>query len=673
MKNDFNSLVLVLNRQWKEMCKHPLFVVNCDKNELWATYLHNFTEEDNPIYLTNTEHDCNCCRSYINKLGNVIAITPELEVMTLWDKTVPSKYQASVSNMQEVVVASGIRNSYLTKEATIGTDKNFQQLEDGSIKEWNHFCSETPSKAMSTQVGKDLSELTTNHKVFKSSIELITEDAFKEVLELIGDPSRPEEFMLYKGQEYKSIVETGLKCKQKVAELLHVDVPYYYWLKSSQLGYAARIKNTVIGTLLMDLSKGVDSNTAVKSYEAKVAPENYKRPTSMITPGMVKKAEEGLQELGLEPSIHRRYATIEDVKVTDVLYADKSFRGSKSLLSNLLEDIPDTVGDRDRISSMKLQELLDTVLPTANSIELLYENSHTNNLMSIIAPINEDAPNILKWDNNFSWSYNGEVADSMKERVQKAGGKVDGVLRFSIQWNEDSDNQVDLDAHCVTPNKTRIYYSQMDDRLTKGNLDVDVINPGNKIAVENITFPIKNKLSQGTYQFLVHNFHSNRSTKGFTAEVEFEGKIHKYTYNKSLKGKEKVPVAKVQFEDGKFSIESDLNNEVTSKSNWNITTNKFHRVSNIMHSPNHWTGNKVGNKHTFFILDKCINDKSTRGFYNEYLRDELQEHRKVFEVLGSKMKVPESNTQLSGLGFSVTKPTEVIVRVNQKQLYKVVV
>lgn len=82
-----------------------------------------------------------------------------------------------------------------------------------------------------------------------------------------------------------------------------------------------------------------------------------------------------------------------------------------------------------------------------------------------------------------------------------------------------------------------------------------------------------------------------------------------------------------------------------------------------MLSPNYWDERAVGNQHYFFMLENCLNEGKARGFFNEFLRPDLDAHRKVIEMVGAKMKTDESNDQLSGVGFSSTQRNSIMCRV----------
>ena len=100
---------------------------------------------------------------------------------------------------------------------------------------------------------------------------------------------------------------------------------------------------------------------------------------------------------------------------------------------------------------------------------------------------------------------------------------------------------------------------------------------------------------------------------------------------------------------------------------WGIDTMRFQTVSCIMYSPNYWEGNEIGNKHLFFMIDGCKNPDPVRGFFNEYLRPDLEkDHKRVFEAIGSRAKAEYNDNQLRGLGFSSTSHDEVVVKVDNK-------
>lgn len=236
-------------------------------------------------------------------------------------------------------------------------------------------------------------------------------------------------------------------------------------------------------------------------------------------------------------------------------------------------------------------------------------------------------------------------------------------------WAEDDIDNSDLDAHCIEPDGTHIYYGNKISNITKGNLDIDVVNPqshkraNNKSAVENITYPSLQKMLNGTYKLYVKQYNA-RNSKGFKAEIEFKGELYSYTYDKPLSDDINVPVAEVTLKNGEFTIKHKLPLTGTSdREIWGINTNSFHKVNLVCLSPNYWGDNAIGNKHYMFILEGCKCDIPVRGFHNEDLNQDLLSHRKVMEVLGTTTMIEPTDKQLSGLGFNATVRDEVIVKV----------
>ena len=307
-----------------------------------------------------------------------------------------------------------------------------------------------------------------------------------------------------------------------------------------------------------------------------------------------------------------------------------------------------------KVEEISVQDFIDKVLPTAKEIEAFVENKHEKNFVSLIAPVNKDAKTMFKWNNGLSWAYSGNITDSdMKQNVKAAGGNVDGVLRFSIMWNEAQNDNSDLDAHCIEPNGNEIYYGNCrKPRMSRmgGQLDIDITRPmeqmKGKPSVENITWADKSHMKPGTYRFFVRQF-AARGSKGFKAEIEFDGEIHAFEYNHPVSGD--VTVAEVVLdENGNFSIKEKLNgtSSVSSRDIWGVQTNQFVPVSVISYSPNYFDDqNGIGHRHVFFFLKDCVNTEEPNGFYLEFLDNDLMKHKRVFEALGAKCHVQDTDNQ----------------------------
>ncbi len=656
---NFSVIKAAIAKQFKAMIPTGLFYVDIDKDTLWETYLSSFPAGANPVYRERTEHDCSACKSFIRTIGGLVTIKDN-QLVTLWDCQTDEDYQPVVDALAAIVRSKAIANIYMHREPVVGVAKNFEEVASG-VKTWEHFHVNLPATAhcKGVDIGPKHSAARADHDVLLRSLQEIDLDSIDTVLELIDQNS------LYRGEENRYAVAEFRKLRQAFQTAADKDL--FVWANARTTnGSVARIRNTAIGTLLSALASGEDMESAVKSFEALVAPTNYKRPTALVTKAMIKQAQETIEALGFTSALERRYATIDDITVNNVLFADRQAKAEMNVFDQLASQTPEkSVKSYDKVEEVPIEAFLTKIVPKATSIEVLFENRLAPNLASLIAPVDPTAKSMFKWPNNFSWAYAGEVADSIKERVKRAGGSVVGDLCCRLAWN----NTDDLDFHMHEPGGAHIYYASFrrSPSPNGGMLDLDANGAdGHRTdPAENIVYADRRKMREGTYTLSVNQY-SRRQTEnsGFEAEIEFDGQTLRIAYDKPMTTGQTVEVAQIKYtKAGGFEIVKSLPSSQTSKTVWGVQTQTFRRVRAIMLSPNHWDERQVGNKHYFFMLEDCVNEERARGFFNEFLNEELNKHRKVLEVVGAKLKTDESDRQLSGLGFSSTQRNSVLCRV----------
>lgn len=690
---DFTEFKKVFQKNFADMVKDAdaLFEVAVDKDEFWNLYLDSFPEGTNMMFRKRREYDCSCCRHFIKTIGNAVVIKDN-KIRTMWGfSTGDTTFQPVVDALDTYLKSRAVTNLYVTKDKYIGVEFNFEHSTNTPITlKWEHFNLLLPDKFVDKSqrsVGDIQGSFRDIRNVFARSLTEITEDAIQTVLELISSNT------LYRGAEWKEILVRFLQYKRAYDKLPKEERENFSWENAKSAGNSiGKIRNHSIGTLLVDISNGEDLDTAVKKYEKIVAPANYKRPKAIFTKKMLEDAKQTIASLGYMESLGRRFATLEDITINNILFSNrdaaKRMSGGTDVFDEMMSEVSTPAKKFSRVEEIPVEKFITDVLPSARSVEVYLENKHAPNMVSLIAPKNPNAPTMFKWDNGFSWAYSGNITDSdITRRVQEAGGRTDGVLRFSHSWNyEGMRNASLMDLHVFLPgssqphnikngkeihdfygNDERVGWNHRRHYRTGGIQDVDYTAPApvGYIPVENTTFPSMEKLPEGVYTFKIHNWRfRSPTTGGFKAELAFGGEVFQFVHEKPLENKEWVTVAKLELKRGEWRVLEMMECDSSPIEMWNLKTNQFVPVSVIMYSPNYWDEQDgIGNKHYMFMLKDCVNPESPNGFYNEFLKNELTQHKRVFEALGGKMAVESVDDQLSGLGFSSTKRADLVVRV----------
>ena len=683
---NFNKLI---QAQFNKMCKTgKLFRSKVTGQEVWDKYLGSF--EDDPIFRDpeSSSHNCNLCKNFIRRYGNIIAIDENYKIMTIWDVNPDDVYKPSAKAISKLLKSKPVLDvffetfdelnslpyescnktqplyklgmSHNVKRYTKEEAEKFGVVKPNEIRTFHHMYLSIPTEFVNKS-GSSVESLQGTYRaakdVFTRGMEEISFDTLTLVKDLIIQKS------LLDGQTHLFKVEKMIELKKEFDLISPENRNNWCWLNSYNNQFA-KFRNELIGTLCSDLSQGMDLNTACQTWNKRVDPANYMKASAPITKRQIEEAQKFVEENDYVESFNRRFATIEDIKASEILHMN-SGKGELKEVS-IFDSIKSTStrhkkAEFDKVEEVSIDTFMKDILPTCTSVEAYLENRLEGNMVSLTTSKVKESKPIFKWTNNYSWTFNGNLAGKsmIKENVKSAGGKIDGLLRCSLQWNdEDTKGIVDFDLHCQESDGSHINYSDKRSNVTNGWLDVDMIRPS-KIGIENITW--QKKLPDMKYKFFVKNFCGSSNT-GFKVEIEFDGNVFNYHYQNPVASKQNIEVATVTVKKGVISIVHHLPESSNSREIYGLPTNEFHKINLICLSPNHWDENNVGNKHYFFMLNECKCPTSIRSFHAENLIPQLAQHRKVLEVLGNSTMISPADKQLSGLGFNATVHDELIVR-----------
>lgn len=687
------------------MCKTgKLFKSNISGKQVWETYLNGFKPENNKRFRDpeSSEHNCNCCKNFIRRYGNILSVDKDGNIESMFSNiSGVEEYQDSVDACNALLVGSTIQDVFFETYEELSCNVNYEKVNKQlqkfrlgiaenhkqytqeeadkfgvvntkDVYTFHHFNLDLP-KQFVDMTGKSIGAIEgayrDKYSVFKRAMEEIPLDTLILVRDLINQGS------LLDGQAHLHVINDYIIFHSHKPT---VRVDNWYWVMSYLMHESiAKFKNHAIGKLCSDLAEGKELNEACQMWNKMVDPVNYNKAKAPITEAQKKLAEKFVIENGYLESFNRRLATIDDIKASEILHKNSDNAKAKSVTMFDSIKTPSGTGrhkrsEFDKVEEISIEKFMSDILPNTTNVELFFENKMEGNLVNLTTIVDKDAKQIFKWNNPFSYTFNGNLAgkSQIKENVKNAGGKIEGILRCSLQWNdEDTKGNLDFDLHCMQSAGSEICYSNKVCSRTKGWLDVDMIRPV-EIGIENITW--QKPLIDGKYLFFVKNFDGGQN-KGFKIEIEFEGNVFNYHYTLPVSRKQNINVAAVIVKNGIMKIKHHLPESHLSKDLWSLETNQFHKVNLVCLTSNHWGDNNVGNKHYLFMLQGCKNPNQVRGFHNEHLISDLLQHRKVLDVLGNSTMIESTENQLAGVGFNSTVRDEVILRLSgtHKRIIKI--
>jgi len=656
--SSFEPFGLLVSKRLSQLAKlGDLVTMELAKGELWDQYINALPVDE------RASHNCNNCRHFINNYGG-LAVVKDGVLHTLWEGiNADAPYAAVPAALDAYVRTKAISNVFLSTEAKLGVKSNPQHLTTGTVITWHHFHGELPRDVVVNLARSDeksveaiAGKLRAQRDVFRRSLETITADALKDVLALVNAPRKEQ---IYRIGEFKAAVDAFAPLHAEYHKLkTNTEREFFVW-ENYRKSY--KIRNTEIGNLLVNLSEGMEYEGAINQYLSIMDPAKKNRPSSLVSPAAIKAAEAEVERRGLTAALNRRHARSTDIPLEHLIYVHRS-APTANVFQAMHDDAPVNLQQIARAPEITLEKFLADVVPSATNLDFLLSSEHT--FVSLIAPVDPDAPQLLRWKHPISWTYANNMTDVIAEKVKKAGGSVTGELRVSLEWF----NRDDLDLEVYPPRGGLIYFAHK--KHSGGELDVDM-NAGGRMSdepVENITFDNATQMKEGLYIVHVNPYAIRAHTQvGFNIEITCRGVVYNLSHPEALREHHKE-VARFHYsrERGIYDFKSKLDQTIGGRQMNGVVVNKFARVTMITRSPNYWAPDASGNEHLFLILEGARTEEPLRPFFNEYLLPDLREHRKVFEMLGARMMIHPADEQLTGVGFSLTQRNKFAVRANGK-------
>lgn len=417
-----------------------LFRTSTDPDRLWDDiYLGSLPTRQRQL------HTCSCCRQFIRRYGNIVKIEPGGSLVPVMWASIPlarlaSPYNEVMSALAgRVGAGSLVAGVHLTKETVWGTPISSQV---GPGWGWTHMAVTAPDcfvhKDRLLTPGQKAAQIRENVDTVERALQEFDAESIATALQMFRAEALP------RAEKFTAPLEWLLELHRRPKGRAGQNVIWRAVAVAPE-GYC-HPRASVIGPLLESIAIGKNLALAKREFEKMVHPLRYQRPQVAPAAGNIAAAEKLVEKLGIERSLHRRWAQWSDIApyliwrehmkhpvpthgvFGHITPREKAGRPPESLLPGA--------------TNITWEKFSRTIMPHADAIDLWVPPR--GRFTAFTAASHHDAPPILKWDsqdqryrNTVAWYcyHNGSTAVQWGLQ-QNTWARINGIVPFPTMWGE---------------------------------------------------------------------------------------------------------------------------------------------------------------------------------------------------------------------------------------------
>lgn len=400
---------------------------------LFATFLGAMPAEARQHYT------CTACRHFIERFGGLVVIGADGRAHSaLWSRDEADPFFAPVVNsLRRAVERSAATGVFFSDDPTWGMPQNRDKAR-GCV--WHHLAvpglaqCKPPARITAAQASAAKVE---EFGMLHRGVGEFGIDVVRQALALLTNGT------LYRADKHRAMAEWLFALHESIQGIDHNRRVNMLWqaVAGAPAGWC-HVRSGMLGTLLEDIAAGMSVDEVKRRFAEKMDPLQYLRPQAPPSAGNIAAAEKLVEQMGIAPSLRRRFARIEDCTLLWSPRAADVPKTSGGVFGHLT---PKGASNHPGVPlpsvTMTWAKFRAEVLPTADRVEFsVPSHGHFTALVTAAVP---DAPPIVQWDredarNPVTWYvYSGGSSASAWGMSAGAWAAVAGIALSPHQWADE--------------------------------------------------------------------------------------------------------------------------------------------------------------------------------------------------------------------------------------------